>query len=100
MKVLKPAFVVEATVRLGYPESKIVGIGVVLIACTVLYAVPQTSVLGAILLTGYLGGAVATRARGGWFVQCVVSCCVWRPGLGRSLAARRSTAEPAADGVK
>jgi hypothetical protein len=65
MKVPKPAFVVEATVELGYPESVIPYIGIVLLACTVLYLVPVTSVLGAILLTGYLGGAVATHVRVG-----------------------------------
>jgi hypothetical protein len=63
MKLPKPAFVVEATVRLGYPESVIPYIGAVLLACTALYLVPATSVLGAILLTGYLGGAVATHVR-------------------------------------
>jgi len=65
MKVVKPAFVVEATVQLGYPESVIVALGVVLVACTILYLVPRTAVLGAILLTGYLGGAVATHVRVG-----------------------------------
>ena len=65
MKLVKPAPVVEATVRLGYPESVILGLGIVLIACTVLYFIPRTSVLGAILLTGYLGGAVATHVRVG-----------------------------------
>jgi hypothetical protein len=65
MKLFKPAVVVEATVRLGYPESTIVGIGIVLLACTVLYVIPRTSILGAILLTGYLGGAVATHVRVG-----------------------------------
>lgn len=63
MKLFKPAFVVEATVKLGYPESTIVPIGATLIICTVLYLIPATSVLGAILLTGYLGGAVATHVR-------------------------------------
>jgi len=63
MKLFKPAFVVEATVRLGYPESVILGLGIVLLACTALYLIPPTSVLGAILLTGYLGGAVATHVR-------------------------------------
>ena len=63
MKLVKPAPIVEATTQLGYPESAIVGIGVVLIISTVLYLIPQTSVLGAILLTGYLGGAVATHVR-------------------------------------
>ena len=60
---MKPAFVVQATVQLGYPESVIIGLGIVLLACTVLYLIPRTAVLGAILLTGYLGGAVATHVR-------------------------------------
>ena len=62
-KFVKPAPVVEGTVKLGYPESVIVPLGIVLLACTVLYMIPRTSVLGAILLTGYLGGAVATHVR-------------------------------------
>ena len=65
MKLAKPAFVVEATVKLGYPESVIVGLGVLLLVCALLYLVPRTAVLGAILLTGYLGGAVATHVRVG-----------------------------------
>ena len=63
MKLVKPAVVVEATMKLGYSESLIVPIGLLLIACTILYLIPTTSVLGAILLTGYLGGAVATHVR-------------------------------------
>jgi len=54
MKVLKPPFVVEASAPLAYPESTLPGIGVPLIICAVLYAIPRTSVLGAILVTGYL----------------------------------------------
>jgi hypothetical protein len=65
MKLVKPAVVVEATVKLGYPESTIAGIGIVLVASTILYLIPRTSVLGAILLTGYLGGAIATHVRAG-----------------------------------
>jgi hypothetical protein len=65
MKLLKPAVVVDATVRLGYSESVIVGLGIVLVACTIIYLVPRSSALGAILLTGYLGGAVATHVRVG-----------------------------------
>lgn len=65
MKLVKPAVVVEATVKLGYPESIIIGLGVVLTLSTILYAIPRTSVFGAILLTGYLGGAVATHVRVG-----------------------------------
>ena len=62
-KFIKPAPVVEGTLQLGYPESVIFGLGVVLLACTVLYIIPGTAILGAILLTGYLGGAVATHVR-------------------------------------
>ena len=65
MKLFKPAVVVDATLKLGYSESTIIPIGVVLIICTILYLIPATSVLGAILLTGYLGGAVATHVRAG-----------------------------------
>lgn len=63
MKLFKPAVVIEGTVRLGYPESVIIPLGIVLTACTLLYAFPRTAILGAILLTGYLGGAVATHVR-------------------------------------
>jgi hypothetical protein len=65
MKLVKAAPVVEATVKLGYPATTIVPLGIVLLSCTVLYVIPRTSVLGAILLTGYLGGAVATHVRVG-----------------------------------
>ncbi len=63
MKLVKPKFVVDATVQLGYPENVIVGLGIVVLACTIIYLIPRTAVLGAILLTGYLGGAVATHVR-------------------------------------
>ena len=55
--------VVEATTRLGYPAGSVFGIGLTLLVCTAFYAVPRTAFLGAILLTGYLGGAVATQVR-------------------------------------
>ena len=63
MKLFKPAFVVDATVKLGYQEGAIQGLGIALLICTILYAIPGTSILGAILLTGYLGGAVASNVR-------------------------------------
>jgi len=82
MKLVKPAPVVEATVQLGYPESVIFGLGIVLLACTVVYLVPRTSILGAILLTGYLGGAVATHVRVGdglfpIFFPVILGVLVW-----------------------
>src|SRR5262249_3950377 len=63
MKLVKPAFVVEGTMKYGYPESSILPLGIVLFASTGLYLIPRSAVLGAILLTGYLGGAVATHVR-------------------------------------
>ena len=63
--LMKPAPVVEALARLGYPLSASVWIGWLALFCTAIYVTPRTSVLGAILLTGYLGGAVSTHVRAG-----------------------------------
>jgi hypothetical protein len=65
IKLAHPPFVSAANARLGYPESVVVGLGVVLATCLVLYLIPRTAVLGAVLLTGYLGGAIATHVRVG-----------------------------------
>jgi DoxX-like family len=62
-KVLKVRAVLEASAQLGYPVNAIVTIGIILLVCTAFYIIPQTAVLGAILLTGYLGGAVAANLR-------------------------------------
>ena len=62
-KFVRPEAVVKGTVELGYPEAVIVPLGIVLLISLILYVVPATSVLGGILLTGYLGGAVATHVR-------------------------------------
>ena len=72
MKLVKSAIVVEATVQLGYPESVVLGLGIVLLACTVLYLIPRTAILGAVLLTGYLGGAVAMHARVGGALLSII----------------------------
>jgi hypothetical protein len=63
MKLAQLPVVLETTVQLGWPATTVTSVGLVLLACTALYAYPRTSVLGAILLTAYLGGAVATHAR-------------------------------------
>jgi hypothetical protein len=65
MKVLRLAPAVQGTTELGYPANTVFGIGVIELVCLVLYLVPRTSVLGALLLTGYLGGAIATHVRVG-----------------------------------
>ena len=64
-KLIKVGPVIEGTLKLGYPESAVVPLGVLLLVGVVLYAIPRTSVLGAIYLTGFLGGAVATHVRVG-----------------------------------
>jgi len=63
MKLFKPAVVVEGTKQVGFAESTIIPLGITLLVSSILYAIPRTAVLGAILLTGYLGGAVATHVR-------------------------------------
>src|SRR4051812_6635776 len=65
MKLAKPPAVVEGFAHFGLPEKLILTIGLLEIVCTLIYAIPRTSVLGAILLTGYLGGATATNVRVG-----------------------------------
>jgi nitrate reductase gamma subunit len=82
MKLFKPPFVVKSTVELGFPESTIVGIGVALLICTILYIIPRTAVFGAVLVTGYLGGAVAANVRAetapfNIFFPIVIACIVW-----------------------
>jgi hypothetical protein len=64
-KFFKPKPVVDAFAHLGVPIALDFAIGILLLVCTLLYAVPATSILGAILLTGYLGGAVMTHLRVG-----------------------------------
>lgn len=69
----------EGMAHLGIPMTKAVGIGVLEIACTLLYLVPRTSVLGAILLTGYLGGATAIHVRVGdpFLATVILGVLVW-----------------------
>jgi hypothetical protein len=64
-KFAKPVQVLDACARLGIPTPQIFSIGVLLAVCTVVYAIPRSAVLGAVLLTGYLGGAVAIQLRAG-----------------------------------
>lgn len=65
MKLMRPPAVVEGLARFGYPEDLILGLGILELACTIVYVIPRTAILGAILLTGYLGGATATHVRVG-----------------------------------
>jgi DoxX-like protein len=80
VKVIKLAPAMEGTGRLGYPLSLVVPIGIVELLCVIAYVIPRTSILGAILLTGYLGGATATQVRveDPWFLFPVaVGVLLW-----------------------
>src|SRR6476646_7491573 len=61
--VLKPAPVIDGFAKLGFPVSVSVGLGILELGCLLLYLIPRTSVFGAVLLTGYLGGAIASQLR-------------------------------------
>jgi DoxX-like protein len=63
MKLTQAPAVVQGLAHFGYPEHLILGIGIVEIACAIVYLIPRTCVLGAILMTGYLGGATAANVR-------------------------------------
>jgi hypothetical protein len=100
LHVLKPAAVADAFAQLGVPLSISVGIGLVALICTALYAIPRTSFFGALLLTGYLGGAIATqlRAGAGWFptiFPLIIAALLWgglafRDPRVRALISRKS----------
>lgn len=80
MKLMKPPAVVEGFVRAGVPERLIIVVGVIELACAIVYAIPQTAVLGAILMTGLLGGATLTEVRIGdptWPVPVVLGMLAW-----------------------
>jgi hypothetical protein len=65
MKLLKLPAVMEGMMHYGYPVDQIVYIGILEVGCTIVYLIPRTAMLGAILMTGYLGGATATNVRVG-----------------------------------
>jgi hypothetical protein len=64
-KLARAQSVLQATAQLGFPESSIVRVGALLLVCTAIYVIPRTRVFGALLLTGYLGGAIAAQVRVG-----------------------------------
>jgi hypothetical protein len=88
MKFLKPPDVVKGFEHLGWPERLTLTLGILELGCTIIYVIPQTAVLGAILLTGYIGGAIATHVRLGEPVitHVLLGVLVW---LGLFLRDRR-----------
>jgi hypothetical protein len=82
IKLMRLPAVLEATVQLGFPLSSVVPIGLTLLVCTLIYVIPRTSVVGSVLLTGYLGGAVAAQVRAGnpmfeMVFPIIVGAVVW-----------------------
>ncbi|MGA9979676.1 MAG: DoxX family protein [Candidatus Sulfotelmatobacter sp.] len=95
--LLKPAAAQQGFVHYGYLNGALLRIAIVELACAILYAIPRTFVLGAIVLTGYLGGATATHVRVGepFFLPIIVGIVVWlglflRDGRLRALIPLRS----------
>jgi len=78
-KFLAPPEVVKGFEHLGWSMNLVTVLGALQLACAILYAIPRTAVLGAILLTGYLGGAIATcvRVGDGWILQFVFGVVLW-----------------------
>ena len=78
-KLMKPPELAEGFEHLGWPLNLALALGIVELASTLLYLIPQTAVLGAILLTGYMGGAIATHVRigEGIVMHVVIGVVVW-----------------------
>ncbi len=108
-KVLQLAPVVEATTRIGYAAGAVAPIGLALLAITVLYVIPRTAAFGTVLLTGYLGGAVATQVRVGpvfsivfplafavlaWGATCWLDPRAWEVLFGRPPRERSEARSP------
>src|SRR5882672_2530677 len=79
MKFIQPPSVAEMFAHLGWPERSVVPLGILELTCALLFLIPRTAVLGAILVAGYMGGAIATHARLGepFFVQAGVGVLAW-----------------------
>ncbi|CAG5067872.1 hypothetical protein DYBT9623_00599 [Dyadobacter sp. CECT 9623] len=79
MKVIKESHSIEGSAQLGWPVDQVQSIGIVLLISTILYIIPRTAVIGAILLTGYLGGAIAIMVRAGQplYFAAVFAILIW-----------------------
>jgi hypothetical protein len=79
MKVAKAAPSMEGSIKLGWPADMVQAIGFILLACTILYATPRTAIIGAVLTTGYLGGAIAImiHAQQPYYFPVVFGALAW-----------------------
>ena len=78
-KFMMPKAVIDGFEHLGWPTRTALPLGIIELACLILFLIPQTAVLGAILLTGYLGGAIATHVRIGeaWYIPAALGAVFW-----------------------
>lgn len=83
MKVFEATVSMEGSIQLGWPPELVQAIGIILLLSTVIYMIPRTAAIGAILITGYLGGAISIMLRAGvpWFFPLIFGMLVW-VGLG------------------
>ncbi len=83
MKVFEATVSMEGSTQLGWPAEKVQTIGIILLVSTIIYMIPRTAAIGAILITGYLGGATSIMLRAGvpWFFPVIFGVLVW-VGLG------------------
>ncbi len=79
MKIIKEKHSIEGSVKLGWPENLIQPLGIVLLVCTIILAIPRTAILGAVLVTAYLGGAVSSMVRIGepFFFPIIFGILIW-----------------------
>ena len=88
--LMQPPQAVQGMVHLGYPQHLGIPIAVIMLVCTIIYAIPQTAFLGALLLTAYYGGAIASHVRVGEPFYFPIH--LRRAGMGRAFPARRPSA--------
>jgi hypothetical protein len=79
MKFMKPPDMEKGLEHIGWTVSQMLGLGILEVTCTIIYLIPRTAVLGAILLTGYIGGAIATHVRvnDAIFVHIIIGVLIW-----------------------
>ena len=79
MKIILERHTIETSAKVGWTAPMLQPLGFILLACTILYAIPRTAILGAVLLTAYLGGATAENVRAGfpWWFSVVFGILVW-----------------------
>lgn len=80
MKLMKSAAVLQGFAQYGFPDRLVLVVGILEVACTIVYLVPRLSVLGAILMTAFLGGATASNVRIGnpsWVITVILGILVW-----------------------